>query len=249
MGTQLSGTTPEQPVSVVSSVVKDITWLKTHLILLVIVIVLVVGSVYSIDSIIAKHDAANSTKDSVALQQQTAQTDMLLTKFQQFEQVSAQQNAQLTAMNAQLSNYITQRDKALVPVLQKDTTLSAVDAAQKITLQTKSQPGEVVAQGDIVQMDLSASRIVVANQDQLPIVQADLADAKTEIRQGETVIENLQTNVSDGTKVIDSMKIEAADAAKKCSDDIATVKSNARKSKIKWILGTLAVALEIGRYI
>ena len=233
----------------ISTVVKDITWLKTHLILLVIVIGLVIGSVYGIDSIIAKHDAANSAKDNVILQQQTAQTNLLAAKLQQDETVSAQQTAQLLAMNAQLTSYITQRDKALVPVLQKDTTLSAVDAAQKIAVQTKAQPGEVVAQGDTVQMDLSVSRTVVANQDQLPVVQADLADAKTEVRQGETVIEGLQTVVSDGRNTIDSMKQQAADADRACKAEVSTVKAQARKSKIKWFFIGLVTGIVGGHYI
>lgn len=227
----------------------DLSWLKHHIVLLVIVIVLVGASVYGIESIIARHDAVSSAKADIVLQQQTAQTNLLATKLQQDEQLSAQQNAQLMAMNAQLSSYITQRDKAAAIIVQKDATLSALEAAQKITVQTKAQPGEVVVQGDTVQMDLSVSRTVVANQDQLPVVQADLTDAKTEIRQGETVIENLQTVVLDGRNTIDSMKTQAVDADRACKAEVATVKAQARKSKLKWFLTGLITGIIGGRYI
>jgi hypothetical protein len=215
-------------------IITDLNYLKHHIILLIIVIILVIGSVYGIESIIAKHDAANSAKADAVLQQQTAQTNLLAQKLQQDELATAQQNAQLMAMNAQLSSYITQRDKAVAVVIQKDTTLSAVEAAQKIAMQTNAKPGEVIAQGDNVQMDLSVSRTVVANQDQLPVVQADLADTQKQLTSETTLYNGSQGSLYDTHQLIDAMKIQATDADNKCKADIKTAKAVARKSKLKW---------------
>ena len=227
----------------------DLSWLKHHIILLAIVIILVIGSVYGIESIIAKHDAAISSKDQTILQQQTAQTNMLAEKLQQDEQITAQQNAQLMAMNAQLSSYISKRDKETAIVVQKDATLSAVEAAQKIAEQTKAQPGEVVAQGDNVQLDLSVSRTVAANQDELPAVKADLADTQKQLTSETILYNNSQNDVYDQTELINAMKTQAADADKACKAEISTVKAKARKSKIKWFFIGLVTGVVGGHYI
>lgn len=231
------------------TITNDFSWLKNHIILLVIVVFLVIGLVYSIDSIIARHDAANSAQANVVLQQQTAQTNLLAAKLQQDETVSAQQTAQLLAMNAQLTSYITQRDKAIIPVLQKDTTLSAVDAAQKIAVQTKATSGEVIPQNDTVIVDLPVARNIVASLDQLPVTQADLSDTQKQLSSEIAIASNLQNNVTDGQKLIDSMRTQATDADKSCKAEIAVVKVQARKSKIKWFFAGVVAGLLGGRYI
>lgn len=212
----------------------DLNWLKHHIILLTIVIVLVGASVYGIESIIAKHDAATNSKWQVINQQNITQVQSLSDKIAANEALQAKQNAQETAIIAQLAVAISQRDKAVQVVIQKDATLSAVDAAQKIAQQTKAQPGEVVAQGDTVQLDLSVSRTVAANQDELPVVKADLSDVQKQLVSETKLYDNSQSTISDKTDLIAAMKTQEASADAACKAEIKSVKAEARKGKLKW---------------
>ena len=221
----------------VPTVVKnDLTWLKTHAILVIIVVFLSLGAVYGIESIIAKHDAENAARWNNILHVQQAQTQAISDKLTADEKNWTQQNAQQEAVITQLTTLISQRDKNTAAQVQKDATLSAAEAAQKITQQTKAQPGEVSAQQDNVVLDLSVSRTVAAGLDQLPTVQADLSDTKKQLTSETTIATNLQNNVNEQQSLIDSMKKQADAADKSCKADITLVKAQARKSKIKWFL-------------
>lgn len=219
---------------ITTTVKNDFSYIKHHIILLAVVVVLAFGAIYGIESIIASHDATSSTQWKAILQAQTAQTQVIANKLTIDEQTWTQQNAAQQAVIAQLASSIIQRDKATTVQVQHDATLSAVEAAQRIASQTKSQPGEVLAQGGNVQLDLPISRVVVASLDQLPAIQADLIDTRKQLVSETTVATNLQNNVDEQSTLIAVMKTQAIDADKSCKADIATVKAQARKSKLRW---------------
>ena len=227
----------------------DLSWLKTHVILVIIVVVLSIGGVYAVESIIAKHDAENDAKWKTILQAQTAQTQLIQDKLTADEKNWTQANAQQETVITNLATLISQRDKTTTVQVQKDATLSASEAAQKITQQTKAQPGEISAQQDNVVLDLSVSRTVAAGLDQLPTVQADLSDTKKQLISETTIADNLQQNVNEQQSLIDSMKKESDAADKSCKASITLVKAQARKSKIKWFFIGVVVGIIGGHYI
>lgn len=213
---------------------EDITWLKTHLLLLIIVVLLAFGSLYGIESIIAKHDTANSDQWKAILQAQTIQTQSIADKLAADEKTWAQQTAAQQAIISQLASSIVQRNNVLAGRIKQDSTLSATEAAQRISQLTAAQPGEVTAQGDTVQLDLSVSRTVTTDLDRLPVVQADLTDTQKQLSAQTVITTVLQSDIDDKQKLIDAMKTEAVDADKSCKAEITSVKASARKSKLKW---------------
>lgn len=227
----------------------DLSWLKTHAVLVIIIVVLSLGIVYGIESIIAKHDLENDAKWKSILQSQTAQTQVISDKLATDEKNWMQQNVQQEAVIEKLAILMSQRDKETLIQVQKDATLSAAEAAQKITQQTKAQPGEVSAQDNTVILDLPVSRIVVASLDQLPTTQADLINTRTQLDSKTAIANNLQDNLTEKQSLIDSMKKQAEAADKSCKADIAVVKSQARKSKFKWFFIGVITGLIGGRYI
>lgn len=244
--------TPTQDVSTLTitrrSLANELSWFKHHIILLAVVVVLVIGSVYGIESVIAKARSEESSKWQAISQAQTEQVKTLSDKLTVDESIRAQENAQQNAILVQLATAISQRDKAVAVQIQKDATLDAAGAAQKITQQTKAQPGEVVAQGNNVQMDLSVSRIVASNQDLLPAVQLDLTDTKKQLVSETTIANNYQSDVVQEADLVTSMKVQEASADKACKSEISNVKAQARKSKIKYLLFGGAIAEGIKLY-
>jgi hypothetical protein len=205
---------------VVSTIKNDYSWLTHHLLMLALVGVLVIGSVYGIESLIAKHDAAKDAqwKSVVAADQQRLATDEANWQ-QQFQVLSAQ--------NTQLLGAISQRGAALAVQQKKDATLSANEAAQRLSEQTKAAPGEVTAQGNNLLVDLPISRQIVIGLDQLPVLQANLTDTKTQLTNETTIAQNAQSDVVAQKKV-------NADQVEACKAQVADVKAQARKSKLKW---------------
>lgn len=237
------------PTLVPTSVTNDLNWLKTHAILLIIIIALAFGVTYGIEYIIASHDAKTASNWEQILQTQTAQTKVLSDKLTSDEQNWSQQNTQQENIISQLATAMSKRDQATVVQVKQDATLSATDAAQTITVQTKSQPGEVLAVGDNVQLSLSASRTVASGLDLLPTVQEDLSDTKKQLTSETIIATNLQSNVTDQKTLIDAMNVTSADADKTCKAQITSLKADARKSKLKWFAIGYVLGLVSGRFI
>ena len=229
-----------------SALSQDWSWLKTHLVLLAVVGVLVVVSVYGVESIIARHDEATSNKWNQILAAQTAQTQTLQKQLQADEANWAQVEAQLLAQNAQLTKEVATRDQQLVTQVKSDATLSLQQAAARIAEQTQAQPGEVTAQTNDVAIDLPISRIITADLDRLPVAEQDLANTQTQLANETTIATNAQSDAADAKKVIADQTVQLADANKACQAQITTVKAQARKGKIKaFFIGVGVVLLGI----
>src|SRR4029077_15528750 len=123
-----------------------------------------------------KHDIQNSAKYEAIFAAQTQQTQILQKQLQADEEQSAQIEARLLAQNSQLAQQISARNQAVVAQVKSDATLSTQDAAARLSQQTNATAGEVTAQGNNVTIDLPITRAVVSALDELPVVQANLAD-------------------------------------------------------------------------
>src|SRR5271156_449385 len=117
--------TETTPVTTVASkLTSDLAWLKTHIIMLVIVVGLAWGGVYGVESLIAKHDAAQEAKYSVILQAQTAQTTAIENKLSSDETNWNQLAQQLTAQNTQLAQQVASRDAQITVLVNKINTMT-----------------------------------------------------------------------------------------------------------------------------
>ena len=240
---------PAQPVAdLETKVVADLKWVKTHIILLIVVAALVFASVYGVESVIAKDRAANDSKWQAILAAQTQQTSALQTQLTKDEQSFAQQNAALLQTIAQLSAQRTARDTQTQKQVQVDANLSAVDTAARLAQQTNAAAQEVTVQGASILLDLPIARSVVASLDTLSSVQADLADVNGELAAETTVAQNNAADAAEQKKLIAAMTVQASDADKTCKADVAKLKADARKSKLRWFGAGFIAGLITGHF-
>jgi hypothetical protein len=235
-------TTPA-PQPTTSVIAKDWSWLVSHLGALIIVGALIVAGVLGVEKLVQDHDVANATKYTVILQQQQQQTQVLQKQLQADEAQSAVIEAQLLAQNAQLTKEISARNIVVAAQVKTDATLSTQQAAARLAQQTNASVGEVTASDANVSIDLPITRAIVANLDELPVVQANLADTTTKLNNETTVATSAQSDLSAADKVIAAQTLAATDAAKACNAQIAVVKAKARRSKIKSFLVGLGIGL------
>jgi hypothetical protein len=242
-------TAPLQPVPSILS--HWLTFVKGHerLILIVVGAFLLFHFYGSGLTAWVEHDKRLADASAQQVKTDQTQTQSIVDKLAADEKTWFQQNAAQQAVIVQLTNSIVQRDKTTATQIQHDATLSAVDAAQRIALQTRAQVGEVVAQNDNVILDLTTSRAVVASLDQLPTVQADLADTQKQLASETAVAANLQNNISGQEALIAAMKTQATDADKSCKVNISLLKAQARRNKFRWFGAGYVLGLVSAHFI
>jgi hypothetical protein len=196
--------------------------------------VLVIASVWGVESLIYRHDSQTSAKYNAIVAAQTQQTQILQKQLQTDEASWAQVEAQLLAQNAQLTQQITARNQAVAAQVKNDATLSTQQAAARIAQQTNAAPGEVVASANDVTIDLPITRVITADLDQLPVAESDLADTTSQLKNETQIATNAQADATEAKKVVAAQVAQLADQDKACKAEVATVRSDARKGKLKW---------------
>jgi hypothetical protein len=212
----------------------DLTYVKTHLALLAIVVTLATGAVYGVESLVARHDVQREAKDSQVLALITAQTADLKDRMAQDEQAATVRDAQYSAVITQLSGTIAKQSGQLQQQVKQNATLNAQQTAQAISQKTSAQPGEVTAQGDNVTMDLAISRTVNSSLDTLSTVTVQLDETKKQLDAQTGLTNDAVLDAANAKKVIVSQAAQIVQDEKVCTDKIAVVKAQARKSKLKW---------------
>jgi len=228
---------------ITSTVSKDIDWARHHLFLLVAIVVLVIGSVYGIESMLANR--AHET----FLQQQA-----ILQQFQdQNKQVQAQTKAEIDALTQQNTVLQQQLSTLTVAIATRDAQL-VKDRAQIKTL----PPSELatkwgtVANEPAPSLDSNNNFIVpfplgVKSVDALvtvPVLEQDKKDLQTQL-----VAETNVANNNDG-KFQDEKKAHQSDQ-EACKQTIVTkdaeikdIKAKNRKRNI--LVAIIGVALGFG---
>lgn len=238
------------PVSVIT---KDWDWLKTHILLLAVTGIFVVGSVYGVESLIARHDAASAAKYSVLLATQIQQTQAVEKQLATDEAHWTQVEQTLLNQNAQLSKTIVTENKQVENQRKADATLNAQQAAERLTQQTKAASGEVVASGDNVVVDLPITRSIVSDLDLLVGTQDTLKATQTQLVNETTIADNAKSDAAAKNTLITNLKAQNDAQVKSCDARIALVKAQARKGKLKWfvsgvVVGFIGKRLLLGRW-
>lgn len=190
----------------------DATWIKSHLITTALILLTAFGSVYGVESLIAKHDAQTESKYSQILTQQTAQT----------AQDEAALRAVITSAQAaiaQQQQQITNDQKTIASIKATVVTIPAPQVAQELG-GTSPDPNTVVLPLDKAQTALAAIEELVPLQDQL--------SAETKIATDESTV------VAQQTKDISDLKTELTDTQNKDNAALTSCKADARKGKLKW---------------
>lgn len=221
--------------TIVSTAKLDISWIKHHLILLGVVIVLVYGGVYLLESLSDKRATQEDARWQQILSVQQQQTKTLQQNVEAHEQATAQVQAQQQVLIGQLAAAIAQRNVAVQKQQQVDATLSAVDAATRIAQQTNAKQGQITANGDSVVMDLPIARTVVGQLDLLPVVQANLADTQNQLNAETKIADGALSNVDEEKGLRAQLNITLEDQRKACTAQVNKLKADGRKSKLKLV--------------
>jgi hypothetical protein len=223
--------TPPNPISTLKA---DWSWIVTHVLLLVAVGIVVLLAVFGIEELISKHDDKNAAVAQQILAASTAQTNLLASKLSQDEQLWSQQNAANQKIIAIQAAQIAQRNIAAQQQQKVDASLSATDAANRLSDQTGAKSGEVTAVGDTVSISLPVTRTVVQLLDSVPTLQANLNDTQNQLAAETSIAGNLESQVDAQKSLVAAQQIQLADQNKACTAQVAAVKAKARKNGLKW---------------
>lgn len=226
------------PVTPTPTIVKDITndlaWIKTHAIILVLVLVLIAGSIYSgvalVENLVQKHD-----ENAAAAQQKiegvdTATQQALLAQLVQDHADNQARDAQQNALIQSLISQMAQQRAATAKQVTTDSTLDIQSAAQRLSSQTKAAPGDLTVQNNLVTMSLPLTRVVIADLDQYQQAQNDVTNLQAQLGAQQIVTNGANTELSDANKIIQADKIELL-ATIKADDAACVVKVDAQAAK------------------
>ncbi|SRR6266550_2496688 len=227
----------------------DLTYLKTHLTLLVAVVVLAGGVVYGSESLIASHDSQREAKDSQVLALVMAQTADLKTRMVQDEQAATVRDAQYAAIIAQLSGTIAKQTAQLQKQKQVNATLTATQTAEAISKKTQALPGEVTVQSDNILLTLPIAKQINNDLDTLDTLTLQADEMTQQLIAQKGLTDDAMLDAMNAKKVIVSQAEQITQAEKVCKDQIAVVKAQARKSKLKWFGVGYVLGLVTARFI
>lgn len=222
---------------------KELSWIAHHLILVAALIVVLFVGVWGVESLIEKHDEKKAQQANIALQVVVDQVKKLEEHQATNDAAVAQREAARDALIQSLVATIARRDAALDQQIKKNATLTAQQAAARLSEQYKAQPGQIVASGDTVIADLPLARSFVNTYDQLVACTANYSDTQKQLTAEQARTTDLKTQVTDRDATIAGKNEELVKQKGKYEADIVVLNAKARKGKLKWfatgfVLGT-----------
>ena len=248
MSTSATPTTPTAHAAPAapSTLQTKLSYFYHHILLLVIVVGLAAGMVYKFEGLLEKHDLAQEAKYNSLLAAQAQQTAALETQLTAQEAHWQQIEQTLLAQNASLTKTIANQNQQTSSQVKNDATLSAQQAAARLTQQTGANSGEIVASNNTVVLDLPVSRNIAASLDLLAGAQADLLSTQTQLNNETTIATNLQTQTTQQTAIIAGLQKQNVEQVAACTAEVAAIKKANTKSKIKaFFIGVGTVLLGV----
>lgn len=220
-------------------------YIKTHekLLAVVLAVGLIWGVTGKVNDAIAAHDQRTLDADKATLQAQVekntaiAQANaQLAAQYQALAQQTAAANKQLEASNAALVTALSQRQAT-------DATLAPSDLAARIESLTALPTNSVVSTSNGFSLTAPAAVSIAQHLESVPALTAQVTNLETEKANDEKQL-SLQTDLVQGLNTqISGLKLTLGDATKVCSDQIAVVKADARKSKRRWFVAGFITGL------
>jgi hypothetical protein len=187
-----------------ASLSDDLSWLKTHLILLAVVAVLTFSGIYGVESLIAKHDAKTAS--------------IYQTQNEQFQKQVVVEIAALQQQNQALLQQVATRQQVEVKIPTNSGSLTAPQAADTISKYTLNHPVVPTATG--VTVDLATAQAIASDLQMLPLVRQDKAD--------------LQVAFTNEVKIYNDEVAAHKKDNDANAEQIKSLKADARKGKLKW---------------
>lgn len=203
----------DAPVTpLVTTIEKDITWVRAHVIVVLLAIALIAGSIIGgislFESMIERHDArvaaAQLQKEGV----DTATQAALVSQLNQDRAANTVRDAAQAVLMKSLISQMVQQHEVTDKQVAADATLNARAAADRLVLQTKASPSDVTVINDSVTMTLPLTRTVVADLDLLPQAQSDLTNLQGQLGAQKILTSDSKVELDTANKIIYADKVE-----------------------------------------
>jgi len=204
---------------------------------LIIVAIVVAASYFGYSHYLDSSAAKAEAKAAVSEQAKVAAQAQVVLAAQQTAQVTAQYQAMvqsLSAQNAALATALTQRQAALETQKKVDTTLPPTALAERLQTLGSAPTGSVAVTGDNITLTRPGAVAVVQALEIIPVLQQDLKD-ETALEVATAAAKAQADKVIDAqaTQIVDLNTARAKDS-KAASDELASVKAQAKKNSVKW---------------
>ena len=209
-------------------------WVLSHLLILALVGALVLGGVYGVDSMIAKHDHAKDVYYAQLLADDNKRTEALESKLDSDTKAHAAEAQAYQQQIAADQVAMKQRDDMMKVLVAKIGTMTAPQVAAD--LQPKLRAGTATVLADGVKLDLPAARDVDQQITEGATAKQDLVTVEGNLVKETTIATNAVADLKTANDAVASEKGKNVDQVKACNQQIDTVKADARKGKMKWFL-------------
>jgi hypothetical protein len=228
-------TTSTPPISLPT--VPTVSWLKAHE--TIVIVVLVLSAVTFIwqkgANIYADIKKAELTASQNVVAAQKAQVDADLAQAKTLLGVYQQSLAQSQQQNLQLTAQINSRNLALTSQQNNDKVI-----VQSNPSQFAQRWATLIDNPDVQDTDKgfqvgpTAALATVQSLEQVPVLQADLKDEQAKTANLQSTVDASQKLVDQGKITVDGLQVQIKDQQAECTAQVASVKADARKSKLKW---------------
>ncbi len=221
-------------VSPLATIERDITWVKGHVLSVLLAVALIIGSIIggvsAVESLVEKHDARVAAAQQAKEGVDTATTAALMAQLTQDRVANTARDAQQTALIQTLVTQMAQQRARTAKQIMTDGTLDAKTAAARLVQQTKSSPSDVTVINDTVTMTLPLARIVVSELDMFAQSQADVLNLQGQLSAQQILTSDSKVEAADAQKIIAADKVELIQTIK--ADNAACqVRVDAQASK------------------
>lgn len=219
----------------------DLTWLQKHerLVLAVIAGVALWFAIGKIDTLLINHDRAVTQQAQIVAQVQQEKNDATAKLIAQHDADTAALNAKIEARDAQLQQLQVTLVTALSKQQQVDKTLTPTELTNRWNTLVP-EAGVSITNGQATLPD-SGARATVIELEKAPVLTQQLAASTEELTNAQSLLAAEGQQVTDRDALITGLKAKAVDDSKVCTDQIATVKAEARKSKRHWFYAGVVV--------
>jgi len=230
-------TTPATPATPVTTQLHPISvYLKEHeRIVLVFIAGLVLWfGIGKVDSLIARHDNANLQQAQVAAQANAKHDEALTQQVAQDKAAYTALNEQVMARDAQLQQIQAQLVAALANRQAADKVLPPTDLVERWNVLVPAANATVTPNG--VTLPEQGAVATVVELEKVPVLTQQVANGNEELSNAQKLVAAEGQQVTDRDTLIAGLRTQSVADARVCTEQIATVKAEARKSKRRWFV-------------
>lgn len=219
--------------------------IKDHekLIIVAIVSLTIWGGYTRLLNYLELRDQRASTASQIALQSQIDTNKKLSDEVEHVRQDYQNLKAEYEAKNVQLEGQIKKRDVQVVVQQEKDKTLQPVELASRWSLLI-NQPVETIKPTETgYQIEQAPALMTVLQLELIPQLQQDLNDTRQIVSNKDVQINGLNGVVTSLTGQVDGLNQQIVKQNTASKDEIALIKAQARKSKLRWFIAGFVTGL------